>query len=76
MNIRDFNVFIVVAETKHLTKASKLLYMTPQGVSKVIKNLENECDCELFLRTGNGMELFQKHVKEWMDKIREGIITR
>ena len=57
MNIRDFNVFIVVAETKHLTKASKLLYMTPQGVSKVIKNLENECDCELFLRTGNGMEL-------------------
>ena len=57
MNIRDFHVFIVVAETKHLTKASKLLYMTPQGVSKVIKNLENECDCDLFLRTGNGMEL-------------------
>ena len=57
MNIRDFRVFIVVAGTKHLTKASKILYMTPQGVSKVIKNLENECDCELFLRTGNGMEL-------------------
>lgn len=57
MNVKDFNVFITVAETKHLTKASKLLYMTPQGISKVIKNLENECDCELFLRTGNGMEL-------------------
>ncbi len=57
MNIRDFNVFIVVAEAKNLTKASKLLYMTPQGVSKVIKNIETECDCELFLRTGSGMEL-------------------
>ena len=57
MNIRDFNVFITVAETKHLTRASKLLYMTPQGVSKIIKNLESECDCELFIRTGNGMEL-------------------
>lgn len=57
MNIRDFRVFCTVAETKHLTNASKLLYMTPQGVSKVIKNLESECDCELFLRTGNGMEL-------------------
>lgn len=57
MNIKDFNVFITVAETKNITKASKLLYMTPQGVSKVIKNLENECDCELYVRTGNGMEL-------------------
>lgn len=57
MNIKDFNVFLTVAEVKHLNQASKLLYMTPQGVSKVIKNLEQECDCELFLRTGNGMTL-------------------
>ncbi len=57
MNIRDLKVFIVVAETRHLTKASKLLYMTPQGISRVIKNMESECDCTLFLRTGSGMEL-------------------
>ena len=50
MNIRDLNVFITVADTKNLTKASKLLYMTPQGISKVIKNLEAESDCELFQR--------------------------
>lgn len=57
MNMKDLNVFITVAEEDNLTKASKLLYMTPQGVSKIIKNLENENDCELFLRTGNKMEL-------------------
>lgn len=57
MNIKDLNIFITVAEVKNLTKASKLLYMTPQGISKVIKNLESESDSELFLRTGNGMEL-------------------
>ena len=70
MNVKDFNVFITVAETKHLTKASKLLYMTPQGISKVIKNLENECDCELFLRTGNGMELSEagRHFLEYAKK--------
>ena len=70
MNVKDFNVFITVAETKHLTKASKLLYMTPQGISKVIKNLENECDCELFLRTGNGMELSEagRHSLEYAKK--------
>ncbi len=49
MNMKDLNVFITVAEEENLTKASKLLYMTPQGVSKIIKNLESENDCELFL---------------------------
>lgn len=57
MNIKDLNVFITVAKEKNLTKASKLLYMTPQGISKIIKNMESECDCKLFLRTGNGMQL-------------------
>lgn len=57
MNTRDLNVFLTVAETKNITKASKILYMTPQGISKVIKNLENEADCELFQRTGSGMTL-------------------
>lgn len=65
MNIRDLSVFKTVAEERNLTKASKLLYMTPQGISKVIKNLESECDCELFLRTGNGMELSECGKRFW-----------
>ena len=57
MNIRDLAVFNTVAREKSLTKASKFLYMTPQGVSKVIKNLESEYGCELFARTQGRMEL-------------------
>ena len=57
MNIRDFNVFITAAREKSLTNASKLLYMTPQGISKIIKNIEAETDCELLHRSGNHMEL-------------------
>ena len=70
MNIKDLNTFITVAENKNLTRASKLLYMTPQGVSKIIKNLESESDCELFLRTGNGMELSEcgRHFFEYAKK--------
>ncbi|MEY8432003.1 LysR family transcriptional regulator [Lachnospiraceae bacterium 48-42] len=70
MNIKDLNTFITVAENKNLTRASKLLYMTPQGVSKIIKNLESESDCELFLRTGNGMELSEcgQHFFEYAKK--------
>lgn len=83
MNIRDLNVFITVAEAKNLTKASRLLYMTPQGVSKVIKNLESESDCELFLRTGNGMELsecgkyffeYAKETKSEYDEMRHELL--
>lgn len=73
MNIKDFNVFRVVADEGNLTKASKRLYMTPQGISKIIKNLESECDCELFLRTANGMELSDcgKHFYEYAKKAEE-----
>lgn len=73
MNIKDFNVFNTVAEEGNLTKASRLLYMTPQGISKVIKNLEKECDCELFLRTGNGMELSEcgKHFREYAELMEQ-----
>ena len=57
MNIRDIKIFQTVAKTKNITRASGLLYMTPQGISKVIKNLEQECESELFYRRTNGLEL-------------------
>lgn len=73
MSIKDLNVFKIVAEEKNLTRASRLLYMTPQGVSKIIKNLENEYDCEFFLRTGNGMELSEcgQHFYEYAKKMEK-----
>ena len=73
MNIKDLDVFNTVAKEGNLTKASRLLYMTPQGISKIIKNLENECDCELFLRTGNGMELSEcgRHFHEYAKKMEQ-----
>ena len=71
MNIKDLNVFITTAKEQNLTKASRLLYMTPQGISKIIKNMESECDCGLFLRTGNGMKLSEcgKHFLVYAEKM-------
>lgn len=57
MNIRDIKIFQTVVRTKNITKASHELYMTPQGISKVIKNLECECESELFYRRPGGLEL-------------------
>lgn len=70
MDIRNVNVFEMVAKERSITAAAKYLYMTPQGVSKIIRNLETEYDCELFFRKGNKFELtesgecFLRHVKK------------
>lgn len=71
MNIRDLSLFQVIAKEKSLTKASKLLYMTPQGLSKVIKNLENELSCQLLVRTAKGTRLTESGecLAKYADKI-------
>lgn len=57
MDIRDLKIFQMIASEKSVSKASKKLYMTPQGVSKVLKNLETEMGSQLFVRDKNGVHL-------------------
>lgn len=77
MNIRDITIFQTVAKTKSISKASHILYMTPQGISKVIKNLELECESEFFLRKPTGLELtksglcFARYAADFAGKYKE-----
>lgn len=73
MNIRDLTSFQIIVKEKSLTKASKLLYMTPQGLSKVVKNLEAELNCKLLVRTVNGIELTEsgQRLMEYAAKMTE-----
>ncbi len=73
MNIRDLTSFQIIVKEKSLTKASKILYMTPQGLSKVVKNLETELNCKLLVRTVNGIELTESGqcLMEYAAKITE-----
>lgn len=57
MDIRDLKVFQMITVEKSVSKAAKKLYMTPQGVSKILKNLETEMGSQLFVRDKNGMHL-------------------
>lgn len=57
MTTRDMQCFQTIVDEKSITKAAKALYMSPQGLSKQLKNLENELDCELLIRTKNGIQL-------------------
>ena len=57
MNIKDLKWFQEICRLKSITKAAANLYITPQGLSKSIKNLENELGVELLQRTPNGITL-------------------
>ena len=57
MDIRTLQLFMETCEYKNISKASKNLYISQQGLSKAISKLEEEFDAPLFNRTANGLEL-------------------
>lgn len=55
MDTKDLRFFRQVYEERSINKASKLLFITPQGLSKIIRHLEEELGICLFERSSNGM---------------------
>lgn len=55
MDTKDLRAFLRVYEEKSINKAAKQLFITPQGLSRVIHNLESDLDTCLFERTPGGM---------------------
>jgi DNA-binding transcriptional LysR family regulator len=49
--------FLGVCEEKSIVKAAARRFITPQGLSRSLKDLEDELDVTLFLRTQKGMTL-------------------
>lgn len=56
MNTEALEYFIKVYEKKSVTSAAKDLFITPQGLSKTIKQLEMDLETELFYRGSRGVE--------------------
>lgn len=55
MDIKELRFFRQVYEEQSINRASKLLFITPQGLSKIIHHLEEELGASLFERSANGM---------------------
>lgn len=55
MDIKDLRFFRQVYEDGSISKASKQLFITSQGLSRIIRNLEAELEIRLFDRSANGM---------------------
>ncbi|WP_050184520.1 LysR family transcriptional regulator [Domibacillus robiginosus] len=56
MDSKDLKAFLAVYDYKSITKAAKSLYMTSQGLSQLIKKLEQELEIKLFYRTTRGVD--------------------
>ena len=57
MSDKDLEYYLEVCRCRSITKAAAILHLTPQGMSKVIKNLENKLQVKLMERTPNGIIL-------------------
>lgn len=57
MRISDLQSLLKVVELQSISKAAEHLYITQQGLSRIINNLEKELDVTLFLRRSNTIEL-------------------
>lgn len=62
MNTRDLKCFEAVYEERSINKAAKRLYISPQGLSKIIMALEEELHTVLFERTKQGVHPTQSAV--------------
>ena len=53
INIELLKTFFIVAKYKNITKASNELLVSQSTVSKSIKNIEEQLDCQLFTKQQN-----------------------
>lgn len=60
MDINDLKSFKLVYETGSISKAAKQLFITPQGLSKMIQHLERNIGVTLFDRTNQGIKPTEK----------------
>lgn len=54
-NLRHLRAFAVVAETKSVTKAADIIYLSQPTITQAINKLESSFGCDLFDRVNNGM---------------------
>jgi len=57
MNINQILYFLDIAETRSLNQSAANLYISPQGLSRAITQLERKVGITLFTRTNRGMAL-------------------
>ena len=65
MDFAKLQIFYTVANISNISTASEQLHMSRQNISKVLRQLEQELDCQLLVRTSSGVRLTEKVRSFW-----------
>jgi len=57
LDLKHLSYFLFICERGSINKAAQELFISQQGLNRIIRNLENELDVQLFLRTPQGVQL-------------------
>ncbi len=55
MTFRQMELFLAVCEYESMNRAANAQFISQQGISKMIRELEEELGCPLFIRSKNGV---------------------
>ncbi len=81
INYNLYKSFLVVYETKNISKAAEFLYISQPAVSHNIKELEKQLGVQLFYKKSNGMsttseaDLLYKYISSAFNSILKGELT-
>jgi DNA-binding transcriptional LysR family regulator len=84
MNEQDWEMLIILAEEKNITRAAERLFVAQSSLSYRLKNLEEELSVPLLLRTKNGIFFtpegeyvlqYAKNMKIQLENTREHILN-
>lgn len=79
MTFKQIELFVLVCQYKSITRVSEVNFVSPQSISRMIKDLETELNTSLLHRTNNGVTLteagvyFQEGCMEILEK-KENLI--
>ena len=60
INFEYYKIFYFVAKYRNMTKAAAALGSNQPNVSRIIKLLESQLNCRLFIREARGIRLTQE----------------
>ena len=70
LRIEDLKIFIDVIRYHSMNIAAEKHFMTPQNLSKIIRNMERELDIILFKRSKKGSELTKEGEKFYLQIVK------
>lgn len=60
VNLEHYKVFYIVAREKNISEAANKLYISQPAISQMIRKLEQELNCTLFIRNKHGVMLTEE----------------